>query len=352
MRSWISRNSKKLLKAKVAASELETLREFGVWYNGRWKKDYPDLYANRWNTPRRLMEISTPPRVKRVTVVTPSSSTRRPVKRTRVVTIMPVRRRSRSVRRMRRRVRGRVSKRKSFKRTALRRTANPLRITPKAKRCTVYVQSTADLQPCNNLIPIRLTGITQGDGINERERQSITVSGFRLRFFFKNALNRSGEGGASDPAVGSEVPIKINMALIWQDQRTDNYAGAAVFFRTGANNQYAAFGDGTLNGLDRATLPMNVDQDAVLWHTRFGLGVHTTGQDYSAGSINNYRSLSRYIKIKRRVEYFGAAPTQSEGNFFLLIWAEGMDFGASGSEVANGFRYVARIEMFFRDPGA
>lgn len=38
--AWFKRNSNKLIKGKLAGSGLETVREYYVWYNNRWKR-YP-----------------------------------------------------------------------------------------------------------------------------------------------------------------------------------------------------------------------------------------------------------------------------------------------------------------------
>lgn len=44
----------KAAKGKFYASNAESYREFYNWYQGKWKRNYPQLYARRWaKTPYR-----------------------------------------------------------------------------------------------------------------------------------------------------------------------------------------------------------------------------------------------------------------------------------------------------------
>lgn len=352
MQAFIKRNSKKLLKGKIAASEAESFREFAVWYNNKWRRDYPDLYNDRWKR-RRLTEVTSTPRKRTAgNIVTPSPKRARVVRFQTHVPAMVRRTRSRRpMRRMRRR--SRVSKKRSFKRQALRKTADPRkRGLPPAKRIRVEHDSALTNLSGNFLYAKNITQVAQGGDINQRERQIIDVQGFRLRYYLKNTANT-----ANDPGVPPNKPLLCNMALVYHEQ--DGQAEGLTykedhFFRNNNGvSRYVKFGGigDALTGWDKYTLPMNIDDQAVLWHTRFKLGSAQTSGNFGAGSQNTWRTISRYIKIKRRLTYTGTLAHTHQGTFWLLIWCNHIDQTPIAGQTANTFQLLGETTMFFRDPG-
>jgi len=360
----IKRNASKLAKAKIAASELESLREFGVYYKRKFKRDYPDIYDESWDRSHRRRLTETPRKRPSPNIVTPSPARVKrlrfdPVTYTPTTTSVPVRsrhipamvRRARSRRPMRRmrRVRRRVSRKRTFKRKQLARAAEPRKrgVAP-AKREAVHALKTLSNFNGNELYTHNLTLVAQGDAINQRERQSIDVSGFRIRYYIKNTANT-----ANEPGQPPNKPLLCNMAIVWQDGKSQFYDGRTHFFHHAGVNRYTAFGGtgDSLTGWDKYTLPMNIEQGAVLWHTRFKLGNAQTSGNFGAGSQNTWRTISRYIKIKRRVMFHGPAVTDFEGSFWLLVWCNHIDQTPIDGTNANTFQLLGETQLYFRDPG-
>lgn len=346
--SYIKRHASKFLKAKIAASEAESLREFSVWYRNKWKRDYPDLYNDRFKR-RRLTEVpATPNNKRKVHFVTPSPKRARTVQ-TVHIPAMPRRMNSRRpMRRLRRRSRSRVvRKRKSFKKSALRRAGEPRKRTAGAKRVVTHrTMSTTPQFRGNDLYAFRINECSQGASINQRERQAIDISGFRIRYMFKNT--------ATDAATANQAPTKpilCNMALVWQDGREIGYSGATHFFRTPGVNRYTAFNADTLSGWDKYNYPMNIDSDSVLWHTRFKLNAANINGGFAVGNYNSWRTISRYIKVGRRQIYHGPEATSIEGTYWLLVWCNHWDQTPTDALQDNTFMLLGETTMYFRDPG-
>jgi len=347
IKDFIVSNAEKIGRAKIAAGEFESLREFYEWYDKKWKREYPDLYDDRFKR-RRLTEVpSTPNRKRKVAFVTPSPKRAR-TKRTHIPA-MPRRMRSRRpVRRLRRRSRSRVvRRRKSFKKVALRKAGEGRKRGAPAKRVQTHRTMTVTPQnKGNDLYAYKISDVAQGDSINQRERQAIDISGFKIRYLFKNTANDAATANAAPTK-----PLLCNMAIVWQDGRELNYLGASHFFRTTGVNRYTAFNADTLSGWDKYTYPMNIDADAVLWHTRFKLGAANTNGGFGAGSQNTWRTISRYIKIGRRAVFHGPEATSHEGSYWLLVWCNHFDQVPTDALQDNTFIILGETNMYFRDPG-
>lgn len=202
-----------------------------------------------------------------------------------------------------------------------------------------------NLQGTNRLITFDVTSLARGTTINTRERDIINLSGVRLRMSFKNTISK---------------PLYLNMCLL-SPKENSTYSNAAtwetapLFRNLGGAQRTVQFNDITLNGIARHTFPLNTDRFAVLWHFRTQMGATggntVGGYSTGAGGPRSYRTLSRYIKLKRGVRYLSDLPNQAENPVWLLIWCNEIDEVAGFGSTVNALEWFGWGEIYFRDPG-
>lgn len=187
-----------------------------------------------------------------------------------------------------------------------------------------------------------LTEIFQGDSKNQRERDLCWISGFRLRMTFHNR---------------TLIPQTCNVAIVspkdpFPDENipTLNTFNAAEFFSNlGEPNRTGLNANNLLNSLEWGQLPINTDKHAVIWHTRFKLGVQGTGENFSSGELKNYRYLSRYVKVGKKVAYVNSGGAACEAPMYLLVWTA--PFNEQAGPVNVGvMNYTSHIVTYFGDP--
>jgi len=238
------------------------------------------------------------------------------------------------------RKRKRSKKRVTFKTKALRQ----LPITPKGPK-TFYetqINGNETTTPCPGLNIFHLTVLNVASGnMDTRSNSKVLVKGFRFRMHFKNALFR---------------PQVVNVALV-NPRNRQNVAGdfsLAMFKRmglgtSGSTSEEMDFGSPDMQGIHYATAPINTNAYNVVWHSRFKLGVISTTGGYSSGELKNFRSMYRYIKINKLINFPDSTSNLPETSqrFYLLIWAAPMDYQASGGAVADGLSYQAWVQCVF-----
>lgn len=158
----------------------------------------------------------------------------------------------------------------------------------------------------------------------------IYLKGLRLRCFFQNKQLR---------------PVVCHVALVrgknGQNPDTEPADFRAQFFKrlgqgsTGPTSDSIDFG-ALPNGIMYATQPINTNDFHVIMHTRFKLGVTSTTGGYSSGELKNYRTLQRYVKINRWINFpenDSFYPDLSD-EIHLCIWSCPLDYDA-GTENPN-----------------
>lgn len=237
-------------------------------------------------------------------------------------------------------------RRRRYKRRMLRHVGFPITYKGPCKTVTLGT-STQNEYDTQFIYSVNITTIardtTVSTGINLRSRDVVNLSGIKLRWFFQNRLNAIPQVAGGLPAY----PLYVNMALLsWNDPDVDL---GADFFRVNSDKRSLDFSDGTLNGWDRAVLPVNADENNVIWHTRFILGCGTTGQTYGTNEVKTYKRMSRYIKIRRQVRYAGESASSCTTPIYLVWWCSS-PAEANNTVNPKALQINPKIEVFFREP--
>jgi len=276
----------KLIKGKIVLSGAETAREFGQWYLNRWKKDYPDLYENRWSTKmpytsrRRGRRLT----AKRAIVVSPARS--------------PKRRRQTT-----QHSKGGSSKAR-FSTTNI-----GVRVGEGTTKKVLSHQNEALELDTQDLRFWDLTAIGKGDGINERTRQIINLRGFKMQAWFQNR---------------SSLPLVVNWAIAAGNQK--NVISSTDFLRGYGSSRWVGISAGS--GLDRALGDINIDEYVVLKHKRFSLAEATVNTEGNAvpfntdAKISSWKMKEFYIPIKRQLRYSTEAAISCLDKVFFVVWVD------------------------------
>jgi len=188
-----------------------------------------------------------------------------------------------------------------------------------------------------------ITAISQGDDRDDRERGVVHLKGINIRFTFRNTddVPKFCNIGLVNPkspypSTGSNLPFSNTnfFAVRGRDQRLNVDMGASG-----------------LTGLDYGTLPISTDTHNVIWHMRFRLGVRpqSAADPFTSGvGAANYRQLSRYIKIPRKLSWTDSSSTSCNAPIFLVWWVSNWEEGV-GSPIATSMVYTCRVLTYFRD---
>lgn len=180
------------------------------------------------------------------------------------------------------------------------------------------------------LYQLDLTNIakTTTNAINERQRDMINVSGFRLRWTVNNR---------------SSPPLHINFAMV--APKTDSLL-STDFFRAAGSERASDFSNG-LNDLQFATLPINTDKHNILWHHRTTLSPETVGAVYNS-ETNNFKTYSKYIKLKRQIRY-DPARGSADSPVYFLYWADQFNTVSGTAAQTNSFQMSYHHITYFRE---
>lgn len=261
--------------------------------------------------------------------------------------IMPYRYRRRYpmrryARRSRGRYRGRYSRRKRYVRR-VRRVGLPTGIGS-AKRA--LVANTVDL-PYNTrtLYSRDITSIdkTTTNDINDRQRDVIKVSGFKIECNFR------GSASATEPHI-VHFAVIAPLATLANDSVPVGSVNAVPdtnFFRGNGASRAINFAI-TLSSMQMHSLNINADNYVVLkrWRKTIGEADSTTGK-----GPGQYKKLRAYVKLNRQVRYdtenYTANATQ--GRVFLVWWLDTY-VGGVGAPVSNQLVMDQHIVTYFREP--
>jgi len=236
------------------------------------------------------------------------------------------------------------SKRKSFKKKALSHF-------PITKKELTFYETTLTGSPLVFAMPALIKSncisITNG-GTNYDSRLSkgVYLKGLRIRMHYANKLFR---------------PMVVHMALVVPKYgingisdtfQTEFFNGLGVG-STGNTKEGIAFDDTVQNGLLLATLPINTERWDVIQHTRFKLGVISTTGGYSSGELKNYRSLYRYVKINKQIDFPDATSNlpRPDQQIYMLTWAAPLDWEVSQGLIEDALLIMQNVCCVFGRAG-
>jgi len=227
---------------------------------------------------------------------------------------------------------------RGFKRRAIRRIDTP----KQQSKSKLVTNGPPIVFPTKDIYVQPITGLIQGDTRDQRERNLVWFKGVRVRGTFRNILNS---------------PMWVHMALVnprdpFNASGVNELSVGSFFTPLGATSRAGLDAGTALTGMEWGTLPINTDTHNVLWHTRFKLGIRffEATQPFTTGSgAPNYRSISRYIKIGKKISYKNANGNTCDQPMYLIVWCSFYE-EPGGTGTTNAMTHQQHITVYFSDP--
>jgi len=282
---------KQLVKYKTSLGKAESLREFGQWYNNKWKTDYPMAYNNRWKR-RRLMVTG------------------------------------RSKRRSRQYARVKALRARKGSKPWSRSDVGERVGTSTVKKH--WTQADWGLYDTRTVHATQLTDIpkTNSNNINDRQRDIINCRGFNIWFDFE-LVDIPNFGYVNMAVVAPKKELTITM--------TD-------FFRAGGD----VLGRGTffgnfLNSQQMAHMPLNPEKFTILLHKRWV--INESGKGIGGQS---WRTYHKYVKLNRQISY--RTDGTCEDPVWVMWWCDQAGVGSGDTPVAGKLVAAYMSETLFKEP--
>lgn len=224
---------------------------------------------------------------------------------------------------------------RSFKRKQLAKVGHVVG-TSTGKKCDVSVQS-SNGRDTRVLFSNSLTeNIVKGSNIDQRERDTINLRGFKMYFEFTNRFNQ---------------PLYCHVAVLVP--KNGSTVSTQDFFRAHTTSRAEDFNQGR-DSIEMREFPINTDKNIILMHHRFKLNPKTgdVGQAFNTDGPPNWYKFNRWLTVKRQVRYDGQSNTDNLSNAFLVYWADRFSQAPGSTGVANHFNMAHRITAYFKEPGA
>jgi hypothetical protein len=215
------------------------------------------------------------------------------------------------------------------------------RFTARDTNPTAY--NTRELYTANISI-IGRNGSTAFDDIDQRERDVVNFRGIRMHFHLQN--------------LGFN-PMHVHIAVL-HNKTTDGVAPTTENFFRGSGSTRGLDFSTALNSTDLSTRGINTDKYVILMHKRMfvpgrneplEVGVPPTFPDQWSG--RSYRTIKKYLKLKRQIRYDGAGTQNQQpivGNIWLVWWCDNF-MQATGTESAPGVLSMAdRHVIYYKEP--
>ncbi len=181
-----------------------------------------------------------------------------------------------------------------------------------------------------------LTNLVKGDALNERERNIINLRGFKI---CQEVTNQS-----------TQKALYYNVAVICPRTSQGSISNTDFFRSQGSGTARGTNFDTGLTSNEFHCLPINTDNYTVLKHRRYRLGPATQSSGVIGGSQNNYMNIDWYIPIKRQIRYESGIGNPTDGNIYIVYWADRFDTNAGTLAQANAFRLQERYVTYFKEP--
>lgn len=315
MKDW----QKKLIKGKVVLSEAETAREFGSWYTGRWKQDYPDLYESPTMPSLSTMYRRRPRR--------PIYARRRRLTAKRAIVLSPSPARNVRARRSARSYGG-GGKQFRFSRTNVGQRVGE---GTTKRKVSEFQENVA--MATKSIYSYNLTDLAKGDDIDQRERYIVNVRGFKIRMYFRNNVN---------------IPIMVNWALV--AGRGANAVSSTDFFR--ANGTARSQAAGTGGGVEQTFADINTDDYVVLRHKRFLLSEisNPTPAFNTIEQKSSWKIKEFYMPLKRQLRYEGDGETTCTEKVFFVAWVSKPSDLVTDTATTDAVKLTLQTIMYYKEP--
>jgi len=202
--------------------------------------------------------------------------------------------------------------------------------TARRLRRALKTETFADNQDIDSrtLYNASISAIDKGEEINEREKQDVQLSGFKIRGEITNK---------------SESPMYVNVAVI--NNRDISQDLGVEFFR-GDHAAKAQDFDTTLTGIEFHSTPINPDKIAIVKHKRYRLPGAT-----EVGNGHAYMNLEWYIKMNRNLTYdnINGASVDATSNVQLIWWCDKFGAAAGSSAATNVAAVRWKVNAFYHN---
>lgn len=156
----------------------------------------------------------------------------------------------------------------------------------------------------NTLQFIDLTQVIQGVGEQERESNSIRISGFDVKYNFRNFSGNK---------------LYCNFAML-QPKTLGGAITTNTFFRANQDELNIGFNEPSISVMAKHTRSINADRYIIHWHKRFILGGVTGSTNFDI-NLSSTKMFKFYYKLNKVMTYSdkGAGET-ADYPLFIVFW--------------------------------
>lgn len=178
-----------------------------------------------------------------------------------------------------------------------------------------------------------VTTIPRGDNLNQRERHSVFLSGFKICFEVKNR---------------TASPAMFHWAIIAPKQNTT--VNNTDFFRAKDGDLRSVDFGNTLSSNEMNCLPINQDKYNIIVRSKKQLVAGAAGGTTVSLSGKSWCFIEDYVPIKRQIRFNSATANDTNNKFYLVYWFEEMFIPAGSASFANAFNIQKKVTCYFREP--
>lgn len=220
------------------------------------------------------------------------------------------------------------------KKIAFRRKVLPIGHQPKlTMKKSRFTAGTFNSQATRTLIQLDdLTNVPRGIDINERARDVVNYSGFKIDLVIQS--------------LQDNLPLMFRWAVV--APRNSEVITTTDFFRNPGGGARSENFDANRTYIEFTTNPINSDEYTILYDSHMMLGAFS-GPAISEHHHNNYRHISQWVPLKRQLRYSGSGGASSVEPLFVVCWCD--RFGADGGTLAlaNQINVETRVVRYFQD---
>lgn len=202
--------------------------------------------------------------------------------------------------------------------TSKRTTTDETAVTAQATR-TLYVNNISD--------------IAQGADLNNRERATAFVSGFKICMEVRNR---------------TPSPLYFHYAVLSPKQGTT--VDSTDFFRKKEGSTRSRNFDNNCSSIEFNCLPINTDKYNILCHKKKLLVAQASGGLTVSLTGKSYSMIDEWVGLKRQLRWNDATATDSYDRIFLVHWADEMFVDSAVTPFANAYDLSKKVVCYFRDP--
>lgn len=206
-----------------------------------------------------------------------------------------------------------------------------------AKKDLPYAQVSCVSKDTRTLYSEPLIATSQGTNINQRLRNSVNISGWKICGEIKNLTN---------------APLYVNIAVISPKGGlgTSSDIPTADFFRDfSSNDRSKDFGIANTS-LDNHCLPINSDKYTIFKHTRARLVAEATGGDTVALQGMSYTNIDWWIPFKRQIRWDANLSYPESDQVYLVYWFDKFCTAGATAASTGAVTMSHKTVMYYREP--